>query len=312
MDRTVAVTGPRILIVDDDAVLLEGLSGMLRIKIPEAHVHTALSAAAGLELLEGLEYEAVISDIKMPLMDGLKFMERVKALRPGTPILLITGHGDDALAVQSVMGGAYAFIPKPIDRDYFLAWLERALNERRLSQEVHFKNRALELYAQDLERMTEERAAELRHSEERFRSIIDHAPISVYIKDLDGRYVYVNQHAAELAQRVARGSAVGKTDMDLLPPDAAERIRANDRKAVAMGRAVEVERVPEGERLRTYLSVKFPLLKADGTPYAVCGISSEIPAQQAKEVLAAGENPAAGNPHGEMGGLGRLPRPDHA
>jgi len=305
MDRTVAVTGPRILIVDDDAVLLEGLSGMLRIKMPECQVHTALSAAAGLELLEGLEYEAVISDIKMPLMDGLMFMERVKALRPGTPILLITGHGDDALAVQSVTGGAYAFIPKPIDRDYFLAWLERALNERRLGQEVHFKNRALELYAQDLERMTEERAAELRQSEDRFRSIIDHAPISVYIKDLDGRYVYVNQHAANLAQQFAGGQAVGKTDMDLVPPEIAEQVRANDRKAIALGRVVEVERFPDGERLRTYVSVKFPLVKDDGSPYAVCGISSEIPAQQANEICGAGETRARENPQGETDGLGR-------
>jgi PAS domain S-box-containing protein len=303
MDKTVSVTGPRILIVDDDAVLLEGLSGMLRIRIPDAQIHTALSAAAGLELLEALEYEAIISDIKMPLMDGLKFMERVKALRPGTPILLITGHGDDALAVQSVTGGAYAFIPKPIDRDYFLAWLERALNEQRLTEEVRFKNKALELYAQDLERMTEERAAEMRLSEERFRSIVDLAPISVSIKDVNGRYLYVNQQAADFVQRIAKENAVGKTDMDLLPPSAAECIRANDRKALTMGRVVEVERIPDGERVRTYVSVKFPLVNADGTPYAVCGISSEISLQKAKEIDGAGRSSALEPVHGEAGRL---------
>ena len=301
MDKTVSVTGPRILIVDDDAVLLEGLSGMLRIKIPEAQIHTALSAAAGLELLQTVEYEAIISDIKMPLMDGLMFMQQVKALWPSTPILLITGHGDDALAVQSVTGGAYAFIPKPIDRDYFLAWLERALNEQRLTQEVRFKNRALELYAQDLERMTEERAAELHQSEERFRSIVDQAPIAVYIKDLNGRYVYVNQEAANLARRVGKKDAVGKTDMDLLPPDAAERIRINDRKAMAMGRVVEVERIPDGEEVRTYVSVKFPLVNADGTVYAVCGISSEISLQQAKDIDAA-RSSALKTARGDTGG----------
>jgi len=300
--KTVSVTGPRILIVDDDAVLLEGLSGMLRIRIPDAQIHTALSAAAGLELLETLEYEAIISDIKMPLMDGLKFMERVKELRPETPILLITGHGDDALAVQSVTGGAYAFIPKPIDRDYFLAWLERALNEQRLTQEVRFKNRALELYAQDLERMTEERAAELRRSEERFRSIVDQAPLSVYIKDLNGRYLYVNQQAADFAQRVATAQAVGKTDAELFPGHAAESLRANDRKALKMGRVVEVERIADRERIRTYVSIKFPLVSAEGTAYAVCGISSEISVRQADEIEAAADrSPALESARGEAG-----------
>jgi PAS domain S-box-containing protein len=292
MDKTVSVTGPRILIVDDDAVLLEGLSGMLRIRIPDAQIHTALSAAAGLELLEALEYEAIVSDIKMPLMDGLKFMERVKQLRPGIPILLITGHGDDALAVQSVTGGAYAFIPKPIDRDYFLAWLERALNEQRLTQEVRFKNSALELYAQDLERMTEERAAELRRSEERFRSIVDQAPLLVYIKDVNGRYLYVNQQAARFAQPLASENAIGKTDMELMPTDAAECLHAIDRKAMTTGRVVEVERIPDRDGVRTYVSIKFPLRNADGTVYAVCGISSEISLEKANQIDAAGGSAA--------------------
>src|SRR5262249_6943130 len=82
------------------------------------------------------DYDAIISDIKMPGMDGLALLARVRELRPDTPTLLITGHGEHELAVQALRGGAYDFIQKPIDREYFVASLSRALPLRQLSRRV--------------------------------------------------------------------------------------------------------------------------------------------------------------------------------
>src|SRR3989442_9724611 len=72
----------------------------------------------------------------MPGTDGLTLLAQIRALRPDTPTLLITGHGEHDLAVQALRGGAYDFIQKPIDREYFVASLNRAIQTRQLSRRV--------------------------------------------------------------------------------------------------------------------------------------------------------------------------------
>jgi DNA-binding NtrC family response regulator len=119
-----------ILIVDDDPALLEALPEAVRLRMPGLEIDTCDSAAAALERLETSDYDAIVTDIKMPGMDGLALLSAIKASRPAIPTLLITGHGEHDLAVQALRGGAYDYIPKPIDRDYFLASLERALRTR--------------------------------------------------------------------------------------------------------------------------------------------------------------------------------------
>src|SRR5207302_6707217 len=69
-------------------------------------------------------------------MDGVALRAEVRALRPDTPARLITGHGEHSLAVQALRGGAYDFIQKPIDREYFVASLNRAIRTRQLSRRV--------------------------------------------------------------------------------------------------------------------------------------------------------------------------------
>ena len=86
----------------------------------------------------------------MPGMDGLALLNEIRSLRPKTPTLLITGHGEHDLAVQALRGGAYDFVQKPIDRDYFVASLERAIQLRRLDREVERQRLALERHARVL------------------------------------------------------------------------------------------------------------------------------------------------------------------
>src|SRR5213080_1157023 len=107
---------PRVLIVDDDAALLQALPEALRLRMREVTVDTADSAAAALDRIAARDYDAIVTDIKMPGMDGLTLLAEIRGRRPDTPILMITGHGEDALAIQALRGGAYDFIPKPIDR----------------------------------------------------------------------------------------------------------------------------------------------------------------------------------------------------
>ncbi|HLY32802.1 MAG TPA: hybrid sensor histidine kinase/response regulator [Ktedonobacterales bacterium] len=154
----------RILIVDDDAALLQALPSALRLRMPEAVVDTVDSAFIALERIEVVDYDAIVSDIKMPGMDGLALLAHIRTRRPDTPTLLITGHGEHDLAVQALRGGAYDFIQKPIEREYFVASLQRATQTRRLRRQVEEQQRALERHAAELEATVAERTRELQEA----------------------------------------------------------------------------------------------------------------------------------------------------
>jgi signal transduction histidine kinase len=141
----------RVLIVDDDTALLEALPEALRLRMNGIEIDTAETALDALERIQEVDYDAVVSDIKLPGMDGLALLTEIKGVRPGTPTLLITGHGEHDLAVQALRGGAYDFVQKPIDRDYFVRSLERAIEVRRLDRRVEEQRIALERHARVLE-----------------------------------------------------------------------------------------------------------------------------------------------------------------
>src|SRR5579884_2931257 len=151
----------RILIVDDDIALLQALPQAIQLRLPAVQVETSDSAFDALELVREHEYDAIVSDIKMPGMDGLALLAKIQELRPSTPTLLITGHGDHNLAIQALRGGAYDFIQKPIDRDYFVAALSRAVQTHQLRLRVAEQQRALEQHARSLEVAVQERTREL-------------------------------------------------------------------------------------------------------------------------------------------------------
>src|SRR5690242_20037560 len=142
---------PYVLVVDDDTALLEALPQALSLRLTAVKVDTSDSAVNALALIQEHDYDAIVSDIKMPGMDGLALLQKVQELRPDTPTLLITGHGEHDLAVLALRGGAYDFIQKPIDRDYFVASLERAIELRGLERRVDEQRLALERHARVLE-----------------------------------------------------------------------------------------------------------------------------------------------------------------
>ena len=152
---------PQILIVDDDTALLQALSQMLSLRIVEMKVDTSVSAQKALEQIQEHDYDAIVSDIKMPGMDGLELLAKIQELRPDTPTLLITGHGEHNLAIRALRGGAYDYIQKPIDRDDFVASLHRAIQTRQLRRQVKDLLLALELHALSLERLVQQRTGEL-------------------------------------------------------------------------------------------------------------------------------------------------------
>lgn len=125
----------RILIADDEASLRKVLSASLRKEGYE--VVAAKNADEALQLLEASEsletgdpIELLISDIRMPGMDGMELLNRVKERYKDLPVILLTAHGTVDLAVQALKKGAFDFVSKPYDRDELHAVLRKALNQR--------------------------------------------------------------------------------------------------------------------------------------------------------------------------------------
>jgi len=155
---------PHVLIVDDDLALLSALPEALQLRMEHVLVDTCDTAREALNRIASTDYDAIVSDIKMPGMDGLALLAEIRAVRPKTPTLLITGHGEHDLALQALRGGAYDFIQKPIDRDYFVAALTRAIQVRQLSRKLEAQQEALERHAAELECTVEARTHELREA----------------------------------------------------------------------------------------------------------------------------------------------------
>lgn len=154
----------RLLVVDDDPALLQALPHMLRLRLQNLHVDTAESAQLALELARVQSYDVIVSDIKMPGMDGFDLLAALQDLRPETPVLLITGHGEHDLAIRALRGGAYDYILKPIDRDDFAAAVRRAIDTAQLRQQVKHQQQELEQYAASLEQQVYQRTEELQQA----------------------------------------------------------------------------------------------------------------------------------------------------
>ena len=123
-----------ILVVDDEAELRSSASEWL--SLSGFSVVTAKDGAEALAWLDRQPFEALVSDMRMPGMDGLGLLDVVRLKRPLLPVVLLTGHGDVALAVEAMRAGAHDFLEKPYDADHLVAVLDRAVALGRLTKEV--------------------------------------------------------------------------------------------------------------------------------------------------------------------------------
>lgn len=172
------MTNAHILVVDDDPALLEALPETLRLHMDDVEIDAIDSAQEALRRIAETDYDALVVDIKMPGMDGLELLAEIKKVRPATPTMLITGHGDHDLAVEALRLGAQDYVTKPIDREYFVSSLNRSIEWHRLARDVANKRSELQQHTEELEACVQERTRELRealHREQIARREVDDA-----------------------------------------------------------------------------------------------------------------------------------------
>jgi two-component system, NtrC family, response regulator HydG len=124
---------PVVLVVDDDA----GVRFTLAEVLLEADVEVleAADGRAALAIVRARPVDLVITDLRMPGMDGLELLREVIALRPGTRVVLITAHGSEAHAVAAMKAGAYDYFSKPFEIEEVMGVVRRATETVRLGQE---------------------------------------------------------------------------------------------------------------------------------------------------------------------------------
>ncbi len=120
----------KIYLVDDDADLRAATAQWL--ELADYQVETFSDAPSALARIRPDMSAVVISDVKMPKMDGMEFLARLTALDKDLPVVLITAHGDVQMAVKAIRQGAYEFIEKPFEPERLLDVLQRASEKRRL------------------------------------------------------------------------------------------------------------------------------------------------------------------------------------
>lgn len=122
----------RLLIIDDDDVLLSALPWPIKRRMPHVDIDTADTPEEALRHVYSHDYDVILSDIRMPRMDGVTLLRKLRAIQPQTPVILCTACGEEELRRQANSAGAFAFITKPLDPHFLVELLKKAMCEHRL------------------------------------------------------------------------------------------------------------------------------------------------------------------------------------
>jgi len=138
-----ATVSPRILIIDDDKSLLESYTVLLE---DEFQVFTAETGETGLDLLRHEDVHLVLLDIRLPGIDGIEVLRRIKAMDENVDVIMITAVKNVRVAVEAIKLGAYDYIVKPFEIDEVLSLLRRTLEHQSLLREVLYLRAEVDRY----------------------------------------------------------------------------------------------------------------------------------------------------------------------
>jgi len=135
-------------VIDDDEALRESLTFLLR--SAKHDVRGYASAKAFLDALPEASLGCIITDVRMPGMSGIELLRRLRELNVAVPVIVVTGHGDVALAVEAMKIGAVDFLEKPFDDEVLMASVDAALRQqdgqsRRQSERAEIESRVAAL-----------------------------------------------------------------------------------------------------------------------------------------------------------------------
>ena len=149
----------RVLVVDDETGIREAIK--MTLEYEGYKVDEARSGQEGLDKAGRVPYDAILLDIKMPILDGIEVLENLREQKVQTPVVMVSGHGDVHTAVECTKRGAFDFLEKPLNRDKLLLTVRNAVRQRSL----------------------EEENTELRSKKEREYQLVGESPLMRELKD---------------------------------------------------------------------------------------------------------------------------------
>ncbi|MDB6037393.1 MAG: multi-sensor signal transduction histidine kinase [Verrucomicrobiales bacterium] len=242
----------RVLLVDDDedAYILTR-HHLSKIQGQGLQLDWASTYESGIEAIRKNEHDVYLLDYRLGARTGLELLQEALALGCKEPIIMLTAENPEVDA-QAMKLGAADFLNK--DR------LDSVLLERSVRYSVkHYKT-----------------LRALRESEAQLASFMQNVPCAVYMKNLHGRYVYVNETCAKVFRRRFE-DWIGKTDDDLWPRQTAAKFKSTDQQIVQEKRSIETtESVSHEDGTHYWLTSKFPILDEQGSPTMIGAAAIDI------------------------------------
>ena len=251
----------RILVTDDRPEILRVIDRTLGDR-HECEFASDVGEARG-KLAEA-EFDLALCDIQMPGESGLALVDEIAHDHSDMAIVLVTGVDDPEVARRAFEMGAHGYLVKPFLPGQLQITVLNALRQRELELAQKAHNKALE---------------------DRLQVLMDRAPVPIYIKDRERRYVLANRVAHEVAGLTV-GELVGLSDADIMPAEAERRVAESDREILEEGVSYEAEETLRvGDHQRTFLTVKFPFVDDKGEIAGISGISTDITEKKQAEIL---------------------------
>ena len=211
----------RLLLIDDEEDILRVLS--MSLKMDGYEVETAHSGKLGVEFFQKNGHDIVITDLKMPGIDGLEVLKRIKTINPDAEIIVITGHGDMDSAIESLRYGASDFINKPVRDEALRIAIERA------QEKICIRDK-LKAYTTDLENMCQIAIGEVKRKSDFQDKLIRSSNDGIVATDEEGEIIIFNP-GAERIFGYSRLEVVRKMTLEkLYPADLAEAFRQGFRR----------------------------------------------------------------------------------
>ncbi|MBN1764717.1 MAG: PAS domain S-box protein, partial [Sedimentisphaerales bacterium] len=271
-----------ILVVDDDA----GISAFMQRRLQQVgyQVRLKFTGREATDWLKANRADLMLLDMELPDMKGYEVVEELERECRSIPFVVITGHGDEQLAVDMMKAGAVDYVIKdPSLPELLNSVVERAFRQIEQEQQLHEAEEALRRAYDELEVRVQQRTAELAESEVKYRTLVENLPQNIFFKNADSRYVSCNHNFARyLGTSPAR--IVGKTDYDFCPPDEAEKYRQEDIRILQDGRTEEIEeRLFRDGQERIELKIKTPVKDEEGKVVGILGIFWDITERKKSE-----------------------------
>lgn len=130
-----------VLVVDDEKSVRDSIKMILEYE--RFDVHLAEDGPTALQRIESEAFDLVLLDIKMPGMDGIKVLQKIKEMKPSLPVVMVSGHADFSTAVEATRIGSYDFLGKPLDRDRLVIVARNATDYKELRDRVEGKDAIL-------------------------------------------------------------------------------------------------------------------------------------------------------------------------